>query len=53
MKGMIIDWLDGRHLQFDTFEEAEQTYLEMLKGLNGDEADLMLLEIKKEFNNVD
>ena len=26
MKGLIIDWMDGRHLQFETFEEAEKEY---------------------------
>lgn len=53
MKGLIIDWLDGRHLHFDTFEEAELEYLEMLKILNNEETDLMLLRVEKEFNNVD
>lgn len=53
MKGMIIDWLDGRHLQFETFEEAEEEYSRLLGERNGEESDLMLLRIEKEFNNID
>jgi hypothetical protein len=26
MKGLIIDWIDGKHLQFETFEEVEKEY---------------------------
>jgi hypothetical protein len=51
-KGMIIDWLDGRHLQFETYEEAEKEYEKMLEDYKGEEIDLQLLEIKKELNNI-
>lgn len=51
-KGMIIDWMDGRHLQFDTYEEAEKEYEKMLKDYEGGEIDLQLLEIKKEHCNI-
>ena len=53
MKGLIIDWMDGRHLQFEIFEEAEKEYSRMVNELNGEETDLMLLRIEKEFNNID
>ena len=53
MNGLIIDWMDGRHLQFETFEEAEKEYSRMVNELNGEETDLMLLRIEKEFNNID
>ena len=53
MKGLIIDWMDGRHLQFETFEEAEKEYLRMIDERNGEETDLMLLRIENEFNNID
>jgi len=53
-KGMIIDWMDGRHLHFKTFEEAEKEYHEMLKKYikDGCEIDIQLLEIKNEYNNI-
>ena len=53
MKGLIIDWMDGRHLQFETFEDSEKEYLRMIDERNGEETDLMLLRIEKEFNNID
>lgn len=52
MKGLIIDWMDGRHLQFENFEEAEKEYIKMIEETNGVETDLMLLRIEKEFNNI-
>jgi hypothetical protein len=54
-KGLIIDWMDGRHLDFETFEEAEKEYNKMLADYkqDGAEIDLQLLEVKAEFNNVD
>ena len=55
MKGLIIDWMDGRHLQFDDFREAEKEYENMLNEYKnaGCEIDLQLLEVKSEFNNID
>jgi len=51
-KGLIIDWMDGRHIQFETFKEAEKEYKKMLKQYLKDkcEIDLMLLKVEKEYN---
>lgn len=53
-KGLIIDWMDGRHIQFDTYEEAFTEYCKMLEYYKKDncEIDLQLLEVKNEFSNV-
>jgi hypothetical protein len=53
-RGLIIDWMDGRHIQFDTYEEAKKEYEQMLEeySKDGGEVDLMLLKIEKEFCNI-
>ncbi len=53
-KGLIIDWMDGRHLQFETYKEAKEEYEKMLSNskINKEEIDLELLEVKKKFSNV-
>ncbi len=54
MKGLIIDWMDGRHLQFETYIEAKIEYDKMLRIAkdNKEEIDLQLLEAKKQYCNV-
>lgn len=54
-RGLIIDWMDGRHLDFETYQEAKDEYEKMLINLkeNGCEIDIQLLEVKKEFKNID
>jgi hypothetical protein len=53
-RGLIIDWMDGRHLQFDTYDEANIEYDKMLKEYKtqGIEIDLQLLKIEKEYCNI-
>jgi hypothetical protein len=54
MRGLIIDWMDGRHLEFDTYKKAEIEYEKMLVEArkNDEEIDMELLEVKKSFCNV-
>ncbi len=53
-RGLIIDWMDGSHLQFETYKEAKDEYKKMLSNakINKEEIDLELLEVKKRFCNV-
>ncbi len=52
MKYLIIDWLDGRHLQYEDKDIAEKEYEKITSNLD-EEIDVQLFELKKEFKNID
>ena len=54
-KALIINWMNGEHLQFDTYEEAELHYEEIINEYKKENAeiDFSLYILKKELNNID
>jgi len=51
MKGLIIDWMDGRHLQFETFEEAKIEFDKMLEDKTL-ELDIELFRLVDSLSNI-
>lgn len=52
MGALIIDWMDGRHLEFETLEEAEKEYTEMLKDKSV-ELDISLYRLEASYTNIE
>ena len=54
-KFRIFDYMDASFSDYPTLEEAEAHFQERLKGAKEDdeECDIVLMEVLKEYNNVD
>jgi len=52
MRALIIDWMDGRHLEFETLEEAEREYNEMIAD-KSIELDVSLYTKEQSYTNIE
>lgn len=53
-KAIIVNWMDGEHFYFDTEEEAEESYKNILLEYSKEKAetDFSLFILKKEYSNM-